>query len=135
MSIIVVRTDASRGDEAVGLGYHISGAYQEEGNHIMTGRFSSMDAEFYALVRGFWAATNYAELVDECIVYSDAEPMVEKMRGNAAVWGKWEERKQSVDWLLTKFDAADVRWCSRVQNQRAHELAKQALYTARDRKI
>jgi len=130
-----VYTDASTGDEAVGVGYTISGPVDIEGSKYIYGRFTSMEGEFQALIEALRIARFHATEHDVCHVYVDVEPLIEKVDGPHPTFGIWQQRRASVEWLLSRFGSYEMHWCHRSHNTRAHDLAKAALYEARDRKI
>lgn len=132
-------TDASRGDENVGLAYVLelrSGA-RITGKHHITGEYSSMEAEWYALMEGVHIAIeNMTEFDAEISVVVDCQPLVRKIREPNDMYDDtwYEYRKRALD-ALFEFDEWDLYWRERSsteQNTTANRLAREALWQAQD---
>jgi ribonuclease HI len=114
-----------------GVGYVLEGEISHSGWRYFEGEFTSMEAEHLALVEGLRIAANRSESREYCEAYSDAKPLVNKMRGSERCLDEWAERRASCQWLLDKFDSADLYYCPRGCNEDAHELARTALRRGR----
>lgn len=91
-----------------------------------------MDAEYFALVEGVRVATVHSSSRQYCEAYSDAKPLVDKMRGANTNSGKWSDYYVSANWLLDKFDDWSLNYRPREHNEDAHELARMALREGRE---
>lgn len=86
-----------------------------------------MEAEYYALVEGLRVASVESEHREHCVVYSDCQPLLDKMRGENDNSGHWYDYYHGCRWLLDKFEDWDLRYCPRERNGDAHEMAHRAL--------
>lgn len=128
-----VYTDAARGDECSGLGYTISSQEVSlSGNRILMGTYTSMEAEYHALTEGVRVASIESESRESCEMYVDVKPLVSKMRGHDE-GSEWSERRDGFHWLANKFDSWELQYVPRGGNERAHELAREALFDGRER--
>lgn len=128
----VVYVDAARDDTVAGLGYTIQGEVELEGRKFLEGHYTSMEAEFHALVEALRVASVESECRRECEAYTDVKPLVTKMRYADEDSTEWRERRESFHWLAGKFDSYELEWCGRENNERAHELAREALDEGRE---
>lgn len=131
--MIRVYTDASRGEFVSGVGYVIEGEVNTSGRRIFDERLTSMEAEFLGLVEGLRIASQRSQSREYCEAYSDAKPLIDKMRGDEKREGEWRDYYDSCHWLLGKFDDWDLHYCSRQDNEDAHNLARRALKEGRNR--
>lgn len=90
-----------------------------------------MEAEFLALVEALRVASVHSESRTYCEVYSDCNPLIDKMRGDEVCRDDWRDYYDSCQWLLGKFDDWELNHCDRRHNEDAHELARQALHEGR----
>lgn len=122
-------TDGARDDDIAAMGWRIECDGDVEENHrYMLGEYTSMEAEYYALVDGLRHALRRG---NEIMVFTDCEPLVEKMRYSTAGDGEWYERKCGVDRLLDKFEWWQIEWIPRTQNEAANTQASLALRKGR----
>lgn len=134
MNKITIYSDASRGDQCSGLGYVISGEVTLSGNKVLMGTYTSMEAEYHALTEALRVASIESES-RECVeAYTDAKPLVKKMRVPDGNSQDWYDRRQGCHWLLNKFDKWELKYVSREFNNDAHELARNALFEGRGRR-
>lgn len=131
--VLQVYTDASRGEFVSGLGYIVEGDVNVSGNRVLDGQYTSMEAEFYALVEGLRIASVRSEQREYCEAYSDAKPLTKKMRGSQRCSDEWQDYRTSYEWLAGKFDTFELNYCPRECNEDAHELAREALVQGRSR--
>lgn len=125
-----VYTDAARDDDITGLGWTIiHDDYTNTGNRYMVGNYTSMEAEYYALVEGIRLAS--FEGRDSIEVYSDCKPLIQKMRVPDGENEDWYTRRRGAHWLLNKFDSWTLNWVPRDNNESANRLAYEALETGR----
>lgn len=129
--MVKVHVDASRGEFVSGIGYVLEGEVHESGTHILNENVTSMEAEFFALVEGIRIASLRVESREYCEVYSDAKPLVSKMRGDERHSGDWQDYYNSFHWLIGKFDSWDIEYVPREHNEDAHQLAREALFKGR----
>jgi len=132
-------TDASCGDEHIGLAYVLelrSGA-RITGKHHLNGTYSSMESEWYALMKGLHIAIeNLTDFDDTITVVVDCHPHVRKVREPNDMYDDtwYEYRKQALE-LLMSFTEWDLYWREREsteQNSTANRLAREALWQAQD---
>jgi ribonuclease HI len=134
-----VYTDASHGDYVIGVGYVVC---LKDGTEIQSkrykyGEYSSMDAEWYALMEGMEVALSHRSEDDTSIdVITDCEPLVTKIRQPDDLYNdKWfSYRKRALNKLF-EFDTWRLRWQKRgtsTENEAADRLAREALWQARD---
>lgn len=129
---IIVHTDASRGDQCSGLGYVLSGQIETSGNMVLMGTHTSMEAEYYALIEGLRIASIESDDRSGVVAYTDAKPLVTKMREPDGNSQDWYDRRKSCHWLLNKFDSWELEYVPREHNEDAHQLARTALFEGRD---
>lgn len=103
-----------------------NGVIAEDGSRI--GRSTNNQAEYKALIRGLQAAQNYG--FDEIHIRSDSELLVNQLRG------EWKtndptlrELRVTANELLASFDDWVITHVPRELNERADELANDALDT------
>ena len=123
----IIHVDASRDDHTAGLGYTISGDVEIDGQKYMDGHYTSMEAEFHALVEAVRIASQQSEHREYCKVYTDCEPLKRKICGGREERSDWEQYRQSALWLLDKFDSWEITHTPRGNNEDAHDLARKAL--------
>lgn len=127
--LMKVYTDASRGEEIIGLGWNIvHDGVSIEQNRYMTGTYTSMQAEYFALLDGLRYARR--EQTGNVTVICDCEPLVQKMRVPDSD-KDWYDRRQGCHRLLNKFDSWELKWKSRKYNDVADRLAYEALQKGR----
>lgn len=129
--ICIIYVDAARDDNIAGLGYTIDGEVSIEGKKYLEGNYTSMEAEFHALIEALRVASVESEIREMCEVYTDVKPLVTKMRYPDSEREDWQEYRESFLWLAQKFDEYQLNWCSREYNERAHDLARTALESGR----
>lgn len=129
--VLQVYVDASRGEFVSGIGYVVEGDVNTSGKRVLDGQYTSMEAEFHALVEGLRIASQSVESGECCEAYSDARPLVDKMRGDERCSDEWAEYRASYEWLAGKFDTIELYDYPRECNEDAHELARQALAEGR----
>lgn len=110
----------------------LEGEVSHSGNRALDGTYTSMEAEFYALVEGLRIASQRSESREYCEAYSDAKPLVRKMHGSEPCRDDWTSYRDSCHWLLDKFDDWELNHCPRTSNEDAHHLAREALHDGRD---
>jgi ribonuclease HI len=130
-----VYTDASTDGEFAGLGWLCEPTVEDcgkyEGKFPITGSFTSMECEYYALCRGAISAEQLG--ASTVYIHSDCTPLVEKMRCPDTE-GIWAQRADMFDVMLQdKFDIWKFVDIGRAGNTDADRLAKEALYRARER--
>lgn len=97
------------------------------------GTYTSMEAEYHALTEALRVASIESDS-RECVeAYTDCEPLVTKMRVPDGNSDEWYSRRQGCHWLLNKFDDWELEHVPRSHNQKADELAKNALLAGRER--
>jgi len=128
---IIIYVDGARDDQIAGLGYSISGAIEYDGRKYLTGHYTSMEAEFHALIEAVRIASKRSDSREYCEVYTDAKGIVKKICGSQAESDEWETYRSSARWLLNKFDSWEVNYTDRSCNETAHELAREALFDGR----
>jgi ribonuclease HI len=129
----IIYVDASRDDQIAGLGYTIDGDVDISGRRYMVGHYTSMEAEFHALVEALRIASQESEHNEYVEVYTDCEPLVRKVCGGREERADWEQYRQSALWLLDKFDSWELKHTDRRSNEQAHNLARDALFAGRRR--
>jgi ribonuclease HI len=125
-----VFTDAARDSEVSGMGWEVVLDDQEnvEGSRYLIGDYTSMEAEYFALLDGLRHARRQDKR--EVEVYCDCEPLIEKMRvpdTNEV----WYDRRRGCHRLLNKFDSWELEWTPRSGNSGADRLAYEALERGR----
>jgi len=124
-----VYTDAARDDDITGIGWKIVLADNTvEGNRYLCGTYTSMQAEYFALLDGIRHAKRYG--TDEIEVFCDCKPLVKKMRVPDTDKG-WYDRRRGCLRLLNIFDAWELEWMPRAENSTADRLAFEALEEGR----
>lgn len=123
-----VFTDAARDEEVVGLGWRVehNGTVTED-NTYLSGSYTSMDAEYIALLRGLREARG---MDDHISLFSDCDPLVEKMKSpnGDEIWlGRYRLYQQLVD----NFETHNIYWIPRSQNGDADDQAWLALERGR----
>jgi ribonuclease HI len=129
---VYIYVDAARDDEVSGIGYSISGEFSTYGKKFMVGNYTSMEAEFHALVEAVRVASMESSHREYCEVHTDAQPLTTKLCGSQDESGDWSDYRESAHWLLDKFDSWDVVYTSRSSNETAHGLARKALFNGRE---
>jgi ribonuclease HI len=132
-------TDASKGDGVFGIGYVLeldTGEQISEKRYVL-GQYSSMDAEWFALMQGLDVAQQHiSEDEDSIFVFIDCKPLVEKIRNPDDLYeDKWYTYRKRALNRLFEFDFWDLLWEARSstkENQLANRLAREALWEVRD---
>lgn len=132
MTGVIIYTDAARDDTVAGIGYTITGEVTAEGKRYLTGHHTSMEAEYHALTEALRIASQRSQSREYCEAYTDAEPLLNKMRVPDANSDEWYDRRQGCHRLLNKFDDWELFWTSRDNNEDAHRLAREALFEGRE---
>lgn len=130
-NVCVIYVDASRDDQIAGLGYTIDGEVSIDGQKYLEGYYTSMEAEFHALAEAVRVASIKSTNRRKCEAYTDCKPVVSKMRYADDEREDWQDYRKSFLWLVGKFDEYELNWCDREYNERAHELAREALTAGR----
>jgi ribonuclease HI len=131
-----VFTDAARDDNVAGMGWILvtTDGMEIENNRYMRGNYTSMEAEYFALLDGLRHAKRYDD--DSVSVICDCKPLIQKMREPDAYDQDWYDRRQGCHRLLNKFDSWEMEWTDRSNNHDADRLAYEALEAGRrSRKI
>lgn len=125
-----VYTDAARDDDIAAMGWILILGDGEEikDNRYMLGTYTSMQAEYFALLDGLRMAKRYNR--DHVEVFTDCRPLIEKMRVPDDDTD-WYERRQGAHRLLNKFDSWELEWTPRTSNTGADRLAYEALEEGR----
>lgn len=124
-----VYTDAARDDDVAGMGWIIELDGQTlNGRRFMLGNYTSMEAEYFAMMDGLRFAKR--ESTEQVQVYVDCEPLVTKMRVPSDD-DTWYERRRGCHRLLHKFDDWEMEWTPRSSNSEADRLAYEALENGR----
>jgi len=132
--MIIVKTDASvQSNSTVGIGWEIeitglTDGYLQTGkitgHDTLSGKYTSMEAEMVALVRGFKEALRLGER-ESIKMFTDCQPLVQKIRNHTPVLdGSYVE---TVHFFSQIVDHWDVKWLSREQNEVADRQAHVAL--------
>lgn len=128
-------TDASL-DRAgvVGIAYvlddEIRGLHVEGQKHIF-GNYTSMEAEYEAMMNGIHAAS--WQCGDTLLVNVDCQPLVEKMMSSRMEEDyKWCNMRDNCHRILNTFDHWEINSVPRSQNEQADELASQSLRVGRE---
>lgn len=134
-----VYTDASHGDYVIGVGYVVclNDGSEVSNKKYKYGEYSSMDAEWFALMEGLDVAESYISDDDNNIdAITDCRPLVRKVREPDDMYDdKWFSYRKRVLNKLFEFDVWRLRWEKRGStkyNEKADRLAKEALWQARD---
>lgn len=100
------------------------GIIAEDGQTI--GKATNNQAEYEALIAGLEAAL--AAGIDELVIQGDSELIIKQVSGEYETRNpELRERRVTVHELLTQFDDWDLRHVPRSVNERADELANEAL--------
>lgn len=119
-----LHTDARRTDDGIGLGFvfDIDGEVTKDCRYV-EGDFTSMEAEFYALVEGVWRCTQFDVSTIHCFV--DCKPLVQQLE--RPTQEKWSEFRDSIRWLLNKFEYWGIKWVPREKNREADYLSNKVM--------
>lgn len=126
-----VETDASRGDEVVGIGYVIRSTATYTGSAYYVGEYTSMEAEHLALVHGLSNALSESSGAVE--VYVDCQPLVGKILGEEPLSANWSKRRDATHQLLDGFDYWSLKWIPRDENADANRLAQEAFWRGEEK--
>lgn len=136
-----VWTDASCDDseDIFGIGYVIilkSGA-EITGKHYQHGDYTSMEAEYFALMEALQIAKeSMTEYDNEIDVVTDCKPLVDKIREPDDLYDdRWFEYRRHALNSLFDFEKWDLYWEERSnteQNEEANRLAREAMWQGRD---
>lgn len=120
-------TDAARDGSVTGVAWKIvAGQETITGKRYIFGNFTSMEAEYFALLDGLRHARRFD--TDEVIAHTDCKPLIDKMQSPES---DWYDRKQGCIRLLNKFDSWELCYIPRDLNS-AHDLAYSALEDGRE---
>lgn len=124
-----VYIDAARDDNVAGMGWVIvpDSGDRIENRRYMLGNYTSMEAEYFALLDGLRFGRRHGSEVE---VFSDCKPLIKKMRvpdNNK----DWYDRRRGAHRLLNKFDSWELEWTPRSSNSNADRLAYEALEAGR----
>jgi len=133
-------TDASADENAnvFGIGYilELKTGARIQGKHYVEGEYTSMEAEWYAIMQGLELASENITSHDSSIeVITDCKPLVNKIREPDDMYDdRWfNYRRQMLGELFT-FEAWDLYWEERStteQNEKANRLAREAMWEGR----
>lgn len=132
-------TDASKDDGVFGIGYVVvlkTGPYIK-GKRYVFGDYSSMDAEWFALMQGVDVALdNKTPFDNEIDITIDCQPLVDKIRDPDDLYqDKWYSYRKRALNRFFEFERWNLRWEARSnteENKKANRLAREALWEARD---
>lgn len=127
-----LHTDASHDEDVIGIAYIIEDDIEDihvEGKQYIEGDYTSMEAEYHALMFGIHAASWYGG--DTLVVCTDCQPLVDKMYYPDANSQKWYDMRSECHALLNTFDCWEMNHIPRSHNERADRLAKEALWFGR----
>lgn len=129
-----VHTDASRDTDISGMGWQIvfDGGETMEGCRYIVGEYTSMEAEYFAMLDGLRMARRHG---DEVEVFVDCEPLVHKMEEPDGTDDDWYQRRRGCLRLLRKFDSWSLEWKPRETNATADRLAYEALQKGRSEEV
>lgn len=128
-----LHTDASRDDDVIGIGYVIRDDINDievNGKQYRFGNFTSMEAEWKAMMTGIHAASWYGD--GFLIVLTDCEPLREKMYWPDATSQKWYDMRKKCHKVLNTFEEWKMDVVDRTNNEQAHDLARRAIFMGRD---
>jgi len=131
--MLIAHTDGSSGDDVSGIGYTIEDTSEQTecGKRTLFGEYTSMEAEYHALVEALRIASQRFESETCITVWSDCKPLVRKLNGSEDNSNKWQRYREGCLWLLKKFDSWSIEYLPREENKSAHELARLALKQGR----
>lgn len=126
-----VYSDAARDSEITGLGWEVitRDNHSIDGSRYIVGEFTSMQAEYFALLDGIRYARDHGG--DRVEVFTDCKPLIQKMRVPDGNDQEWYDRRRGCHRLLNKFDSWELEWTPRSTNTRADRLAYEALERGR----
>lgn len=126
-----VYTDAARDGCIVATGWKIvlDDGTEETGKRYLDGQYTSMEAEYMALLDGLRYARRYDNGRIE--VFVDCQPLLTKMRVPDEN-EDWYDRRRGCHRLLNKFDEWSMEWIPRRHNGDADRMATLALEQGRD---
>lgn len=130
---MIIHTDASCGDSAVGVGYviRVDGRVYE-GSSRFEGSYTTMEAEYLALREAAGAVAGMFNSDQQVFFYTDCSGLVTKMEEpNEA--DPWIDRREELHVVLAEAGFVPtswtVQWVPRERNREADALA----HAARDR--
>lgn len=125
-------SDASHDEDVIGIAYIIRDDCDDievMGKQSVHGEFTSMEAEYNAMMSGIHAASWYGG--DNLLVLTDCEPLVDKMYYPDANSQKWYDMRHECHTILNTFDDWTMTHVNRHENGEADRLAKEALWSGR----
>lgn len=128
-----LHSDASHDDDVIGIAYIIDDEIEDvhvEGKQYVYGDYTSMEAEYEAMMFGIHAASWYGG--DTLVVQTDCQPLVDKMYYPDATSDKWFQMRKECHKLLNTFDVWEMNHVPRERNDAADRLAKEALWFGRE---
>jgi len=128
---LLIFTDASRGEEVIGIGYiiRINGEKYTNSTYI-EGNYTSMEAEYIALKTAVEDSKFIRETDRRVDLYSDCDPLVRKMnKKNGSE--KWNKRHDEFQEVASDYNW-NLHWVPRTNNRDADELASLGLRRGRD---
>lgn len=126
-------SDASHDEGVIGIGYVIRDEIDDVniiGKQYVQDDFTSMQAEYTAMMSGIHAASWYSG--DTLLIQTDCDPLAEKMRYPREDDEQWFERWEEFHTLVNTFDTWSINSVPREQNGEADRLAKEALWFGRE---
>lgn len=128
-----LHTDASHDEEVIGIAYVIEDDIENiylEGNRYVVGEYTSMEAEYRALMLGIHAASWQED--GHLSVCTDCQPLVDKMNYLNHPSEKWNEMRSDCHELLNTFEGWTINYIPRSRNEAADRLAREALWLGRE---
>lgn len=129
-------SDASHDEDGViGIAYIVRDEVDDVdvvGTQYIYGDYTSMEAEYNAMMSGIHAASWYGS--DSLIVQTDCKPLVTKMDYPDNTSEKWYEYREECHRILNTFDFWQMYHVPRSQNEEADSLAREALRFGRENK-
>jgi len=126
-------SDASHDEDVIGIAYIIDDDIEDihiEGKQFIHGDYTSMEAEYNAMMSGIHAASWYTD--DSLIVATDCKPLVDKIHYPDANSEKWFDYRKDCHKILNTFEHWKMNYVPREHNEEADRLAKEALYFGRE---
>lgn len=123
---MIIHTDASCGDGAIGVGYTIRvGDELYEGSTIYEGSYTSMEAEYLALKEAAQSVVRFFDCDEHLFIYTDCAGLVDKME-EPNDSDKWNQNRNELLSILSELPEWSMKWIPRERNRDADSLASQA---------
>lgn len=127
-----VYSDASHDEDVIGIAYVLRDErldVDESGRRYIEGEFTSMEAEYIALMTGVRMASHYTNEV--LIALTDCRPLMYKLLQRDGNSDKWDQFFWQARAMLESFDEWQINHIERANNQEADALARAALHRGR----